>query len=148
MLGRMEILTALGQFARGVLRRAYFWLFALLLDPFDLYGRFKPSGWPAVTVPTWLFWVVLALLVFWSAFMTSFDLWLRNRNIAPHANRNVGASEAIAYICFREWGKTFFDAANTKDNKASNALNEFLQAASDGDVKYGEQILEVGHLCK
>ncbi len=54
----------------GVLRRAYFLLFALFLDPVDVYGRFKPDGWPNMPIPDWTFWaafwVTLGLAVFFT----------------------------------------------------------------------------------
>lgn len=46
---------------RGIATRAYFLLFALFLDPIDLYSRFFPEA-PALPLPGWAIWAV-----FWGA---------------------------------------------------------------------------------
>lgn len=55
--------------------RAYYWLFALLVDPFDLYNqRLRPSEWPLYELGDNVFWTVLAALVLWTALLTYHDL--------------------------------------------------------------------------
>lgn len=64
--------------------RAYFLLFALLLDPLDIYNdRLRPQGWPEYNVSAGLFWGVLAALVVWTSFLTYHDLRKRVCNHSP-----------------------------------------------------------------
>jgi hypothetical protein len=49
-------------------------------------------------------------------------------------SRDIGLSEAVAYVCFREWGKRFIDAAGTSSVDAANGYDVFLQAAADGEI--------------
>jgi hypothetical protein len=55
-------------------------------------------------------------------------------NPAP-AMRDVSVGEALAYVCFREWGREFMDAAGATGTDAAGAMNEFLQAAADGGLQ-------------
>lgn len=66
-------------FLHGVGSRSYFWLFALILDPFDLYSRFKPNSWPSYNVNLDVFFWVLGGIVLWTAFLTYHELWSRSR---------------------------------------------------------------------
>ena len=70
-----DLLHALGAFLIGILARFYFWIFALFLDPFDLYSRFKPSNWWDINMPQWIGLTALGLLLLWSAFLTYFEIW-------------------------------------------------------------------------
>jgi hypothetical protein len=49
-------------------------------------------------------------------------------------NRDVTVGEAIAYLCFGEWGKRFLDAAQSSAHDANSKLAEFLQSAADGEI--------------
>jgi hypothetical protein len=49
-------------------------------------------------------------------------------------NRDVTVGEAIAYLCFGEWGKRFSDAAQSSAHDANSKLGEFLQSAADGQI--------------
>jgi hypothetical protein len=59
-------------------------------------------------------------------------------HVAPQTvvtpTRDVGVGEAIAYIGFREWGKSFFDAAGSSEIDGNTEYRAFLQAAADGDL--------------
>ena len=62
------LLISLWHFTLGIASRAYFWGFALFLDPGDIYGRLAPSDWwRPIAVPDPWPWVILATLVFWCA---------------------------------------------------------------------------------
>ncbi len=89
-------LKAFAAFGIGILKRSYFWLFAIFLDPFDVYSRFKPTMWPVINIPVWLFWAVLGGLFFLTAFLTYLDVWrIANRRII----------ERISLVDFAELAK-------------------------------------------
>jgi hypothetical protein len=48
--------------------------------------------------------------------------------------RDVGVSEAIAYNCYRQWGRSFFSAAASAEINGAGAYDEFLQAIADGRI--------------
>ncbi len=48
--------------------------------------------------------------------------------------RDTPVAEAIAWVVFRSWGKTFFDAAESSLADGNKEFALFLQAAADGDV--------------
>ena len=89
----MDLAKSILLFGTGILRRFYYWVPALLLDPFDLYERYVrnwlPSGAPdRIVIPMWAGLLVLILLIGWAALMTFHELRLkfireiRNTNIA------------------------------------------------------------------
>jgi hypothetical protein len=49
--------------------------------------------------------------------------------------RDVSVGDAIAYVCYRDWGHNFLAAAGSRDVDAVTALQEFQQAAADDQVK-------------
>jgi hypothetical protein len=56
-------------------------------------------------------------------------------NGEQHFARDVNLSEAVAYVCFREWGKTFGEAAGSSPAvEAATAYDKSLQAAADGKI--------------
>ena len=75
------LLRSVWLFVFGIVSRVYYWGFALLLDPLDLYGRFKSPTWPELDVPSSLGWGVLAFLVFWSAALTFHEVRSANQAI-------------------------------------------------------------------
>lgn len=84
-----------------------------------------------------MFWAgVAGLVLFALAYCGVFDrfVWLQKWLGERKAKRDVGVSEAVAYVSFREWGKRFIDAAGSSDVDAVASLREFQQAALDGDV--------------
>lgn len=91
-----SLLQSFGIYVQGILKRSYFWAFALFLDPFDLYGRFKPPNWPEVQVPNWLGWAVLAALVFWTGLLTYHELRMLTR---PYSAREDDLrSDLISFL--------------------------------------------------
>jgi hypothetical protein len=54
--------------------------------------------------------------------------------LASIAIRDAGVSEAVAYVCFGQWGKSFFEAAATKDVDGAAGYDQYLQSAADGIV--------------
>jgi hypothetical protein len=52
--------------------------------------------------------------------------------ILQNPTRDVGLSEATAFLCLRIWGKRFIDAAGTSGVDAASKYDEILQAAADG----------------
>lgn len=49
-------------------------------------------------------------------------------------SRDTSVSEAVAYACFRQWGKSFFEVAASSDVDGAAGYDQFLQAAADGLV--------------
>jgi hypothetical protein len=54
---------------------------------------------------------------------------------ALQSRRDVSVGEAIAYLCFCEWGRRFVDAAASPDVSGNLEHTQFQQAAADGDVR-------------
>lgn len=80
------MLTSLREFTGGVWARSYYWAFALVLDPFDIYNRFKPDGWARYDVSLEAFSFVLFALILWTAFLTYHDLRKRTENFNREAD--------------------------------------------------------------
>ena len=80
-----DFADSFGSFAKGMLGRAYFWLFAALLDPLDFYNRFKQPEWPRYEVSLEAFFAVLAGLMLWTAFLTYHDIYTRSRKLSKPA---------------------------------------------------------------
>ena len=87
-------------------------------------------------------WGALALLAFGFA---SYRLWNAQYDKVvslekqlsgnPNFQRDVGLSEAIAFVCFREWGKNFLEATGgSPPVEATMAYERCLQAAADGII--------------
>lgn len=74
-----EFSKSFADFGKGVLSRWYLWVFALVLDPFDIYNRFKPDDWPRYGVSLEAFLLVSAALVLWASFLTYHELRLKTR---------------------------------------------------------------------
>lgn len=73
------LFRSLREFVGGILHRAYYWGFALILDPGDIYGRMAPPHWwrpPSLPDP-WP-WVILAALVYWCAVLTYHELRVKH----------------------------------------------------------------------
>ena len=54
------------------------------------------------------------------------------RNEKPAPQRDVILPEALAYAEFKQWGRTFFEAASSAQNHANEQLEKFRQIAHDG----------------
>jgi hypothetical protein len=55
----------------------------------------------------------------------------------PKNIRNVSLGEAVSYVSFREWGRTFMEAIASQNAplvKANQAYDYFLQALADGEI--------------
>src|SRR3990167_3152452 len=83
-----RVYRSLRDFLLGIVRRFYFWVFAFVLEPWDLVERFIPMGTRqalrqliGVDVPQWLFWAWLGIGVAVAVFMTYHELH------TLHANR-------------------------------------------------------------
>ncbi|GAG28480.1 unnamed protein product, partial [marine sediment metagenome] len=70
-----ELLVSAWLFVTGILRRFYYVLPALLLDPFDLYERhlYPRWGWE-LTMPDWYFPAAVSVGVLWAAILTFHEL--------------------------------------------------------------------------
>jgi len=77
----MELCASAPTFFWGVLRRFYWWVPAILLDPFDFYERYlRPHfGWD-IDMPSEWFPVVLAGGMIWAAFLTYHELRSKTAN--------------------------------------------------------------------
>ncbi len=78
----MELTKSILLFGVGILKRFYYWVPALLLDPFDLYERYiynwLPSDAPErIIIPVWASLLALILLVGWAALRTFHELRLK-----------------------------------------------------------------------
>ena len=113
-----QLIHSLGLFIGGILRRAYYWGFALLLDPFDIYNRFiKPSlpeKWQAdMNLPNeWGFGALIGLLI-WSAVLTYHELRQENIQLKERARSNrpkQGFSDQLGFAL--HIGQTLRDALN------------------------------------
>src|ERR1700730_8191400 len=112
----------------------------LLANYFGVAGRFLETGWGTLTS------VVLGAVIIGYAIHRKMqfpetkapvkheDSELVQAKSAIPANpvRDVGVDEAMAFLCFREWGKYFLDAAGS--GKFGSEYDMFLQAAADGLV--------------
>lgn len=58
--------------------------------------------------------------------------------------RDVGLAEALAYAEFREWGRSFIDAASAAQNEANENLVRFRQLAFDGEISVWGKASEGG----
>lgn len=82
----METLKALGSFVLGIIKRAYYWVPPMFLDPFDLYKLYirpmLPSGAPEnIVMPSELaLWLFLALLL-WAGFITYRELYVKYERV-------------------------------------------------------------------
>ena len=129
-----EVLWALLNFAGAVAVAAAAILYATEL------GAWRIALWAAVAV----FSAAGIVLVIHSIFLR----WRSSR--VPHTKtpmirevpapalfnpaRDVGAGEAVAYLCFGEWGKRFFDAAESTATSGAAEYDQFLQGAADGII--------------
>jgi hypothetical protein len=52
----------------------------------------------------------------------------------PKSERDIGLSEALGYVCFREWGKFLIHAAGSREISCGKEYDEFLQAIADGRI--------------
>ncbi|MBI5261634.1 MAG: hypothetical protein HY852_07435 [Bradyrhizobium sp.] len=87
-----------------------------------------------------MFWLGIFGLVLWLlAHLGAFDrlpFMARFSGHAPAPTRDTKISEAIAYICYLDWGKSFLMAAgDNPPTEAVEALKSFRQAAADGHVQ-------------
>lgn len=58
--------------------------------------------------------------------------WEAERQIQNTPQRDVGLAEALAYAEFKEWRRSFFDAASSAKNEADEQTKRFRQLAYDG----------------
>jgi hypothetical protein len=129
-----ELWTSAVEFFWGMLRHAYFWGFALFLDPIDLYSRVKPDKSPTFDLPDWIDWSIIAGLFFVSAVLTYHDL--RSR-MMPHATPNVTLRAAFAYIMrFSKWaGKEPAEIVNKiHDLLSAGGISAWGRDASPGMI--------------
>jgi hypothetical protein len=56
------------------------------------------------------------------------------RYVIGPPKRDVSLAEALAYAEFKEWGRSFFDAASSANNGADEQLKKFHQLAYDGQL--------------
>jgi hypothetical protein len=78
----MELLKSAALFAKGILKRFYYWVPPIFLDPFDLYEHYiqhwLPAGAPErLAIPTWVGLLAFALLFGWAALRTFHELRLK-----------------------------------------------------------------------
>jgi hypothetical protein len=85
-----------------------------------------------------MFWTGIAGLAVWGlvrlGVLDNIQIFQRWFGSAAPA-RDVGVAEAIAYVCYRDWGHNFLAAAGSRDVDVVTALQEFQQAAADDQVK-------------
>ena len=87
------------EFVGGILHRAYYWGFALILDPGDVYGRMAPPTWwrpPSLPDP-WP-WVILAALVLWCAVLTYHELRIKHGAKPRGIDADMTATELFSYL--------------------------------------------------
>lgn len=129
-----QLIHSLGLFIRGILRRAYYWGFALLLDPFDIYNRFiklyLPEKWQAdMNLPNeWWGFGALIVLLFWSAVLTYHELRQENIQLKERARSNrpkQGFSDQLGFAL--DIGQTLRYALNNIGD-AAIAFPQWIQA--------------------
>jgi hypothetical protein len=89
--GRMRNLSDLpssaSMFLIGIVSRCYYWVFALLMDPLDIYNRFlRKETWPQFEPSVMWFWIVLSLSIVWTAILTFHELRMRTE---PHSGNEA-----------------------------------------------------------
>lgn len=117
-----SLATSLAMLIRGVLSRAYFLVFALFLDPIDVYGRFRPSWTPEVLLPNWAFWAA-----FWIAFCIAILLAYHDARLTiPSNTMKVSILELRAYCVRMGWeigGPTSLDVMDLADAIRQSAIS-------------------------
>jgi len=96
----MEFGRSLGAFVLGILRRFWVWVPALLLDPYDLWARVIKPMLPtehSFDLPWSVDWApfILALLIFWAAFLTYREIW---RQAVREPRPNMRFAEIVSRI--------------------------------------------------
>jgi cytochrome c-type biogenesis protein CcmH/NrfG len=86
----MEFLKSIGLLFIGVLKRLYYLIPSLLSDPFDILER-----WGKMTYdpPQWLFWVLLAIGLFFAVAMTYNELRTQKRNLEKQVDDKAKKQE-------------------------------------------------------
>lgn len=129
--------------ARGLLRRSYFWLGAGVIFPLDLYNDFKPADWPAYSVTLESFLFTLGGLVLWTSFLTYHDL----RRDTPQGDPqpDMPLHKAARWLVEdAEWGASLSEdqAAEWKDHVAAEMVNKLSIGRLDSWGYYQQD----GHL--
>ena len=109
----MELLKSIRLFLWGIIKRIYWLLPTLVLDPFDLLERFNVSYQP----PQWSIWILFSLGWFVAMALTFHELRMKS----------ISSSEDI-------------DNEKTIYSKLSNEARMLLKRASfpDGTIVYGQ----------
>jgi hypothetical protein len=94
--------------------------------PHDPVSREQVS-WP--TVPPLFGYVALAVPLVIAAVSAGFAFWPQSK-----VPRDRPLGEALAYACFRQWGRRFIDAAGTHGSGVNEELGKWHQLARDGRV--------------
>lgn len=93
----MRLRTSFSDFTWGMVKRAWALIPALLLDPFDLYGRLFDVEWD---VPLWLMWALFGFGLFVAAWLTYREVWIRvqpNRRLDLLMDRDRGKNLEIFF---------------------------------------------------
>lgn len=122
-------------FTRGILARAYFWGFALLLDPFDIIQRIKPEWAEWIIVPTPLAFLILLILLLWCGALTYHELRMKYPDF--HFERNGWLQDAVFYAVHGRWLGQNERALDQEGQfeKAAKILSEMRDLARDGKFK-------------
>jgi hypothetical protein len=121
----------------------FFLLEAALIGAHFAFAEWVPA------VGKGLFWAAVVGLVLWAAaWLGCFDqIDVIARFLRPKAERDISVAQVVAYVCFRQWGREFLDAAGAPGIDAPTALAEVRQAAADGIIciwgkRPGQQVYE------
>ena len=94
----MELWRSLYLFFWGIFKRFYYWIPALLLDPFDIYEPYIKSALPGkwqidIVIPNP--WAISAFLVLflWAAILTYHELRRAHQHLVSKTSLNHGMPE-------------------------------------------------------
>ena len=116
------------EFLIGVLRMVYYWGFALVLDPGDVYTRFAPPAWPRPpAVPDPWPWLILSALIFWCAVLTYHELRTRTAN---DPTWDISMRKAYRYLRLRSnWARQFSNSTDCA-LRAPGAIEDQLRTGN------------------
>lgn len=123
-----EIARSIYLFCKFFLRHYYFWLFALLLNPIDLYGRFKLPDWPSLPIPKEAQVAIAVVLILVSIIAAFHDARLM---VPPKPQADMPLDEAIRYIAGRS---IWLVVHNGDQDKLRSIARDLRDALSLGEL--------------
>lgn len=128
----MELWKSVLSLVLGVLRRFWYWVPPLLLDPFEVYNKFiQPNapnawGWMKVDLPSGWALFALVVLIFWAAILTHHET---RKSLPASIMPDWPMRDALEFVL---GGRLL--GANTDFGRVGPILDQFRERARLGDV--------------